>query len=267
LLDDGGTDDSFTVRIEDETGLYNLNRLALLAQSTEEMARVTRLLRLAGLDPALAGPIADWVDRDTSPTSYPPGAEASQYAAQDLDHVPRNAPMATFRELALVLGVGARELRELRRVATVLPNVKQVNVNTAPPAVLAALSEAFDESVLATLRAQRCAQPFLDQADLLARVPELDAPAGVLDDLGYKSDWFRVRSTAHVGDVEQSVEAVLYRRGADVQVTYFASRRGSNVDGATTAGAPSSDDAGEERFEAEDFELPEIAAPERGERS
>jgi general secretion pathway protein K len=230
--------------------------------SDDEMERVVRMLRLVGLDPALAGPIADWVDRDTSPAAFPPGAEASQYAAQDLDHVPRNAPMATFRELSLVLGIGARELRELRRVATVLPyTVEKVNVNTAPPAVLQALSEDFNESVIAALHSQRCAKPFVDQADLTARVPEL-ASSRILSRLGYASDWFRVRSTAHVGDVQQSVEALLWRRGAAVEVTYFASRRGSNV--APPGDADSGSDApGSASFG--DFELPApMAAPDAG---
>ena len=51
--------------------------------------------------------------------------------------------------------------------------VAAAQLDPAPPAVLQALSDAFNESVLATLHAQRCAQPFLDQADLLERVPEL----------------------------------------------------------------------------------------------
>jgi type II secretory pathway component PulK len=220
---------SFTVRIEDETGLYNLNRLSTHLVPNE-FERVVRLFRLAGADAAVVGPIVDWLDSDSTPLAYPPGAEASQYAADGRVVPPRNAPLATFRELALVLGVDAETLRRVRAIATVLPApVDKINVNTAPLPVLQSLSDAFDdESILAALHAQRCVQPFLDEADLKARLPEIER-TGALPMLTYSSSWFRVRSTAHVGDATQSVEALLFRKGARIDPAYLLAQRGANV--------------------------------------
>jgi type II secretory pathway component PulK len=152
--------------------------------------------------------------------------------------------MATYRELALVMGVRPHELAELRKLATVLPHtVNKVNVNTAPLAVLQALSaEPIDETVLANLHAQRCQQPFLDKADLRARVPEMES---MLAQLTYSSAWFRVRSTAHVGDTVQSVEAILFRQGARIDATYVLARRGANI-ADTQLVPPSTDARGEE---------------------
>jgi type II secretory pathway component PulK len=222
----------FTVRIEDETGFFNLNRLAKDFVSPDEIDRAIRLFRLADVDPSLVGPVVDWVDPDSSPLAYPPGAESSQYGAQDRDVPPRNKPMATFRELGLVLGMTGEDLRRLRRVATVLPTPsallerEKINVNTAPLTVLQALGESLDPTELGSLHAQRCERPFLDKNDLLARVPE----AGALEPLlTYQSSWFRVRSTAYVGDAVQSVEALLSRQGKRIDAAYLLAQRGANV--------------------------------------
>ena len=221
----------FTVRIDDETGLYNINRLVSHADLPNEWERVSRILRLADLNPALAGPVVDWVDRDTVPLATPPGAEATQYTNEKLEPPPRNGPMQTFQELALVLGFGPAELRKARKVFTVLPSpVDKVNVNTAPLAVLQGLGDTLiDDDLLAGLHAQRCLRPFIDEADLLARVPEIEK-TGIKALLTYSSSWFRVRSTAHVGDVAQSAEAVLFRQGAEVEPVYFVARRGANIE-------------------------------------
>jgi general secretion pathway protein K len=221
----------FTVRIDDETGFYNVNRLSNRSEQENELERVARLMRMVQLDAAIVGPLTDWVDRDDSPLVFPPGAEASQYAADDLEPLPRNAPMATFQELGLVMGVHRADLAALRRVVTVLPApADKINVNTAPLEVLQVLgNEIVDEGLLAALHAQRCQRPFIDEADLKARVPEIEA-TGMVPLLAYASQWFRVRSTARVGDTEQSIEALLFRKGAQVDTVYFLARRGANID-------------------------------------
>jgi type II secretory pathway component PulK len=220
----------FTVRIDDETGLYNVNRL-VSHNINNEWERVSRILRLADLKPALAGPMVDWVDRDTIPLATPPGAEATQYTNEKLEPVPRNGPMATFRELGLVMGFGPEELRKARKVFSVLPApIDKVNVNTAPLPVLQGLGDSLiDDTLLAELHAQRCLRPFINEADLLARVPEIEK-TGIKALLTYSSNWFLVRSTAHVGDITQSAEALLFRQGADIEPVYFVARRGANIE-------------------------------------
>jgi type II secretory pathway component PulK len=254
----------FTVRIDDETGLYNLNRLST-HPTPDEYERLMRLFRLAGADAALVGPIVDWVDADSTPLAFPPGAESSQYAAEDRETPPRNAPLATFRELGLVLGVDAEALRALRKVTTVLPVLAsqhegspgaaqrdRINVNTAPVPVLQALSAAFDdEALLGALHAERCVRPFLDEKDLRARVPGIEP---VLSRLTYASQWYRVRATAHVGDSVQSVEALLFRNGARVDAAYLLSQRGANIAEPDEQDAASALGAG--------FELPTVTLKE-----
>ena len=231
----------FTVRIDDETGLYNLNRLVTQGDASDP-ERAARLLALVGVDAALAGRITDWVDRDTTPLAFPPGAEASQYTSEKLEPLPRNGPMASFQELALVMGFGAAQLREARKVMTVLPpDVKKINVNTAPLPVLQALSETpINDDLLMRLHTERCLRPFIDKDDLLARVPDL-ANTAIVPLLAYASAYFRVRSTARVADATQSVEALLHRNGARVETVYFLARRGANIESVDTSHGPGFD--------------------------
>jgi hypothetical protein len=103
-----------------------------------------------------------------------------------------------------------------------------ININTAPLPVLQSLSPQFDdESLLMAVHTQRCVRPFIDKEDLLARVPAIQsAPTGRFT---FQTYWFRVRSTAHVGDSVQSVEAVLFRQGAKIDPMYLLAQRGANI--------------------------------------
>ena len=234
-------DEDVSVRIQDEVGLYNLNR-ASRHPVQGEYDRVARLLALAGLDASLAGPIVDWVDPDIIPLSYPPGAEEAQYQSAERTTMPRNAPLRTFRELSLVMGVGPRELARLRGFATVLDiDVDHVNVNTAPLPVLQSLVPDADEAALLALHTERCVRPFVDADDLLTRVPEIGR-SGIQPLLCFKSDRFRVRATARVGEVFQSVEVVLKRTGDKTSVEYFLSQPGPNIVGIDSSEAPSFDE-------------------------
>jgi len=103
-----------------------------------------------------------------------------------------------------------------------------ININTAPLPVLQSLSAQFDdESLLGTVQAQRCVQPFIDAADLKARVPGIESVGTAR--FAYSTSWFRVRSTAHVGDSVRSVEAVLLRNGSKIETQYLLAQRGANI--------------------------------------
>jgi general secretion pathway protein K len=228
------------LRITDVQGLYNLNRLASPSQTERE--RFGRLLRARRLDPALAGPIIDWIDADAKPLAYPPGAEAEIYAARTPPYVPRNGPMMSFRELALVAGVGTDELRALRGVADALPTTAdKINVNTAPRDVLRALDQDLDDdALLDRIHEARCAAPFTSWAEM-QRIPGMQAVAiGPL--IGFKSDYFRIEATAGVEGIYQSVEALVHRTGLRVDILYYLPRRGPIIPGVDMSEATSLND-------------------------
>jgi type II secretory pathway component PulK len=228
-------DGGLAIRIEDETGRYNLNRLATTGQSGirgETFRLFERLLLLAGLDPQRTGPIVDWVDGNGSSYAYGVGAEAPEYYAQELEYGPRNAPMASLRELALVLGVSSTDLVGLRRLVNTLDpeEVDTFNINTAPIDVLRAFDDGSLEPYIARIESERCREPFRSLGDLRERVPDLPTTL-TAQWIHFASDWFRVRATGHVGDVYQSAEALLRRGDTGFDVVYYLPRRGPNIGG------------------------------------
>lgn len=223
------------IRVEDETGRYNLNRLASASQAGIRGAHFSmfeRLFLLVGLDPRRTGPIIDWIDPPGSPYAFGPGAEAPEYFAEDRAYVPRDAPMRSIRELALVLGISHGEMAALRRVVSTLDprEVETFNVNTAPAEVLRAFDDGALEPHLARLESERCREPFRSLEDLRRRMPDLPQKLST-SWIHFESDWFRVRATAHVGDVYQSVEALLRRADTGFEVVYYLPRRGPNIGG------------------------------------
>jgi type II secretory pathway component PulK len=228
---------SIALRIEDVTGLYNLNRLRRRHTIEQERDVVRELFLLSEVDPDLIGPIVDWIDPDRSPYGYGVGAEEPQYSEITPPYAPRNASLRSFRELALVRGMDTRSLVRLHRNAVVLPDdeVESININTAPLTVLRALRGLDpgmgDETMLAQLLAERCREPFSNNEDLLARVPGF--PRRVASDrwIHFSSSYFRVLASGAVDDVYQSAEALLHRTESGIRVVYYLARRGAVIPG------------------------------------
>jgi len=242
-------DGRLAVRIEDETGLFNLNRLAgvVQAQAGREFALLERILLAASDDPTLAGPIIDWIDPNTQMFPFAPGAELGQYTELDLPYGPRDRPFETFRELALVRGMDAAALARLRPFVTAHrlrgknnEIIQTININTAPIELLAALDPQMP-LLVAQIHDQRCQKPFESIEDLRKRVPEIPTWLGA-DWLHFESDLFRIRSTGSVDDVYQSVEALVRREGPSYRIVYYLPRRGPNIEGVDMSAATSLND-------------------------
>lgn len=104
------------------------------------LARIERLFNLVGASPDLLPAIIDWLDRDS--ITSPGGAEADYYLQLMPPRAPRNGPMPTIGDLRLVRGMDDATFMKLRQVLTAMPEPR-VNVNTAPPVVLASLLPEF----------------------------------------------------------------------------------------------------------------------------
>jgi general secretion pathway protein K len=234
------------VRIEDEQAKLNLNALATGSLSPAGR-RFQSLLDRLGLDPALASPLADWVDRNSDPGPGALAAEAEWYSQGESPYQPRNGPMRSYAELALVRGFTPEVLTKLRRFVTVLPEVEsKLNVNTAPPEVLASMDPRLDdEALVKRLIDARTAQPFSKPAGLAA-VDGMDAFSNEEIDrlFTYSSRWFRVRSTGDVAGAMRSNEALLERDNGVSKIVYLLPRRGPNIVGLDSGIRARLDDAG-----------------------
>lgn len=155
---------AFTVSVQDEAGLFNLN-------TPEELA-VARLLRGAGVQEwraeTLAGALADFTDGDDLRRLN--GAEAREYAAAGRSG-PANAPLVDPGDAWRALGwdmLNSRATRALlARVATGDP-ARPFNPNTAPEDVLAATFALDARGVerLVALRETRTIVSFADAAEV-----------------------------------------------------------------------------------------------------
>jgi len=140
---DGGT---ATVSIVDEARKFNINSIvnqrtgAVMQQPYLPMLQ--RLFAILEIDPQIIPAIIDWLDPD-SVESPGGGAEADYYMRLTPPYEPRNGPMPTIGDL-------------------------RININTAPPELIAALSEnlARDDSLVKEILAARLREPFQNLTDL-----------------------------------------------------------------------------------------------------
>jgi general secretion pathway protein K len=186
------------VRIEDEARRLDFG-------APELADALPRLLRVLGLDPALADGILDWVDPDDEPR--PAGAERDWYLAHTPPRVPRNAPFATVGEVGMVRGVDAAVLARLRPYIGVAGE-HAVNPNTASREVLLAVID--DAATVDRLLAARARGP-IDDPDLPALLG--DAPPAVLQALATHGQRYTVRAVAGVDRTTRGVQATLWAPG------------------------------------------------------
>ncbi len=224
------------VRIEDLSGRFDLNLLESGAGlGRTALRRFQTILDSRGIAPDKAGALVDWIDRNRNVNVAPEGAEDFYYGTLTPPYLPRNGPLRSFSELALVRGFGPEELVALREVAAVLGGEEAaVNINTAPAAVLRTLDPRLeDERLVAALVARRDLAPFLSH-DEIAEVEGMGAfGKGRLRRMfTLASSHFRIRATGEVDGIYQSIEAVVHRRhGSEIEIQYWLPRRGPNIAG------------------------------------
>ncbi|MEP7083572.1 MAG: type II secretion system minor pseudopilin GspK [Betaproteobacteria bacterium] len=199
--------------ITDQQGLFNLNSLVNGgAVAPEALARYRRLLALLGLPESLGPALVDWLDAngDSTPGG---GAEDAFYIALKPPRLAANRPLVTLDELGLVAGYAPEILTRLRPFVTALPPSASggINVNTAPPEVLAATLDGLALADANRLAAGRVNKPFLTVADFRSRLPS-SIPVNELA-LRVSSDAFIVRVVVRQGEVRATGLALIRREG------------------------------------------------------
>jgi general secretion pathway protein K len=198
--------------IVDAQGLLNVNNLVPSDSSISadtERARFARLFARLGVPVATLDAIADWIDPDS--VTRPTGAEDAWYAQQSNPMLAANAPIVRTAELSLVRGFSPAAVTTLAPYVVALPVATRLNVNTAPPAVLATAVDGLDASGLSALLACRAQKPFADiQSDFRSRLPPGATPVGE-SGLDVKSSYFLVTVLARQGETRAQARALLER--------------------------------------------------------
>jgi len=195
---------SIRVSIEDAQGRFNLN--SVVNQASLQV--LSRLLQVLRLDPMIANAVLDWIDPDDLVS--PGGAEDVDYLNFNPPYRAANRPMASVEELRLVRGFDAKTVAALLPYVTVLPlATNDINVNTAPPEVLAALVPGLDLTTAQGIAKDRSSTPYKTIADFTGKLPRGMTPPTV--GMVVKTDFFLVTLDTAIGRHERRTEALLQR--------------------------------------------------------
>jgi len=153
-------------RVEDLQGRFNLNNLATpdVVQLKVHLAQFQLLLDAIGGDDAvkatgLGSAIRDWVDADSERIDLN-GAEDNEYQSLDPPYRAGNRPMQSVSELLQLRGMTPALYAALKPYVAALPTIgTKININTAPPQVLAALSKTVDRAAMAKFVEARLKAP------------------------------------------------------------------------------------------------------------
>lgn len=133
--------------IEDAQGRFNLNNLAV-SNEEQQQRYIDQFARLLGCVDAgddfnardIANAIIDWIDADEQ-QRFPGGGEDLLYLGKVPPYRTGSQFMTAASELALINGVDDDMFRALSPYIVALPEVTHINLNTAKPEVLCALSD------------------------------------------------------------------------------------------------------------------------------
>ncbi|HEU4372497.1 MAG TPA: type II secretion system minor pseudopilin GspK [Telluria sp.] len=209
-------DATLSGNIVDATSRYNLANLAQnRVVDTVQVDIYKRLLTNLRLDAGLAQRTALAVARAqvVQPNAAPAGGgTGTGGAGQATPPVPpsTDAPLSMTQvdDLLAIPGYTLEVVNRLRDFVIVLPERTKVNVNTAPPEVLAAVLENLSIGAAGSLVARRKTAPWRDMAYFTPDV----APATVLPDTAdVRSDYFLVHSRIRLDRAALDAEALINR--------------------------------------------------------
>jgi general secretion pathway protein K len=217
--------------MEDLQGRFNINNLVNTDGETPNPTAIAvfqRLLQRLGMDPKWAYYTVDWIDQDSNPMS-PDGAEDSVYMEADPPYRTPNLPITSTSELMALPGFTRADFDRLAPHIVALPIGTKVNVCSADPYVLDALTgveqfSAIDPEQFAKDRqtAGGCFPPLaqvkVSTANVTGGTVGITGGGGTptgtqttpQDLVGQTSTWFRLSSFVTVGSSEFSVYTVLF---------------------------------------------------------
>jgi general secretion pathway protein K len=161
--------------------------------------------------------IIDWLDKGDELIG-PAGAEQSDYSGFNPPRFPANTEIADTAELAAMTGYSLAEVQRLMPFISALPGPTTININSAPEAVLMALSGDlgidFVDMVLDN-RPFLTLQEFYQAIDIRLMVGEpalaIRWPAKLID---VKSDFFQLNLEVTLGQSRLEVKSIM-QRGAN----------------------------------------------------
>jgi general secretion pathway protein K len=208
-------------QVDDMQGRFNLNSLVKWDQTKNEyvtdnaaVERMKRLLDILKLEEKWAGIIADWIDGDID-AAFPDGAEDSTYTGLTPAYRTANMPITRSSELLAIAGFGLERFQKLEPYVTALPIGTPINLCTAPPPVLDALTAKQRQYTLAVqstaqTRKQRCFPTIADLQAQLDPKEKTDLIDGKV--VSQTSSYFRTTVWVTIGTTQVTLYSLLYRQ-------------------------------------------------------
>ncbi|MFZ0890498.1 MAG: type II secretion system minor pseudopilin GspK [Candidatus Binataceae bacterium] len=212
------------VSIVDENRKLDLN-LIIGQNGTVNLPFVQILVRLfavSQIPPEILPAIINWIGVPGSP--FPPAAGADYYLRLTPPYAPRNGPIPTIGDLRMVRGVNDVIFNELSQFLTVVQTqqagnqqLPMVNVNTAPPEVLASLTQDMTDNpnLVKEIIAARTAKPFLDTASVAELAGSGNSAGDLPGLLTVRSDYFTIAGRGTYAGARKIVVAIVHREGLD----------------------------------------------------
>jgi len=199
-------------RIDELQGLFNINNLVSENGTPvpEQVQVFRRLLSGLKLDPDIANAAIDWLDSnyDTTPSG---GAEDSNYLGVDPPYRTANQAMASQTEVRLLRGVDAEVYATLTPFVTALPLGTQLNINTAPQAVIRSITDGLSGQQAKSLVDERDRRGGFDSVDEFLKHDLFAGKEVEPSLLGVRSHYFVVSANAGVGSSEASQRSLIAR--------------------------------------------------------
>lgn len=221
-------DATLSGNITDACARYNLRNLAENRQPDEgQITAFGRLLANLQMDSGLARRVAQYVAAGqsvqvpTAPDGDPQGSGSgagsgsgsgtNQNTSQISGVQGTPMPFVEIDDLLSVPGFTPAMVERLRPFVVVLPLASKVNVNTAPPEVLAAMVRGMSVSEANAWAVRRKQAPWIDQAKFDRELEESGKGAIVAEGFTVKSDWYLVNSRIRLDRAALDAETLIQR--------------------------------------------------------
>lgn len=202
----------------DLQGRFNVNNLVDTQganagePNVEQVKAYGQLIRSLGLEESIINQTIDWIDPDIEPEGFD-GAEDDTYLRETPAYRTANRPITDISELRLLAGMTEEQFNVLRPFITALPTTNgptPVNINTAPPELLSALSDGLTPAHVAQLVEFREQAGYADLAQAFSQIGATVSP-DEMDLFSVQSNYFRLRVLAVIGSSRVTMYSVLHR--------------------------------------------------------
>lgn len=204
-IEDERTTAYFSGFLTDEQAKFNLLRLQREGETkAEEITRLEKLLVSIQLPKTLATSLAQQLAQ----------------AYQGMQHPATQVNARRPSELVGAQTLDAAQRERLDRYTTLLPPTTLLNINMASPEVLHSYIDGLSLADASRLTTQRDQGRWFNQvSDLTLQLPAtVDTPARTL---GVKSHWFSAQGLITISGTQQSLQALLERKGSQVMTRWI----------------------------------------------